>query len=35
MFKKQEADGHKGVREPWNYYLKARSKYEAERAAKK
>jgi TRAP-type C4-dicarboxylate transport system substrate-binding protein len=35
MFKKQEAEGNKGVREPWAYYLKARSKYEAERAAKK
>jgi TRAP-type C4-dicarboxylate transport system substrate-binding protein len=35
MFKKQEADGHKGVRDTWAYYLKARNKYEAERAAKK
>lgn len=35
MFKKQEADGHKGVRETWAYYLQARKKYEAERAAKK
>ncbi len=34
MFKKQEAQGHKGVREVWAYYQKARSKYEAERAAK-
>jgi len=35
MFKKQEADRHKGVRETWAYYLKARKKYEAERAGKK
>jgi TRAP-type C4-dicarboxylate transport system substrate-binding protein len=35
MFKKQEAEGHKGVREVWAYYLKARQKYEAERAKKK
>ena len=35
MFKKQESDGHKGVREPWNYYQAARKKYEAERAKKK
>ena len=35
MFKKQEADGHKGVRETWAYYINARKKYEAERAAKK
>lgn len=35
MFKKQEADGHKGVRETWAYYLQARKKYEAERAGKK
>jgi TRAP-type C4-dicarboxylate transport system substrate-binding protein len=35
MFKKQEAEGHKGVREVWVYYQKARSKYEAERAGKK
>jgi TRAP-type C4-dicarboxylate transport system substrate-binding protein len=32
LLKKQEADGHKGVREVWAYYLKARQKYEAERA---
>src|SRR5262245_55980189 len=32
MIKQQEADGHKGVREVWDYYLKARQKYEAERA---
>jgi TRAP-type C4-dicarboxylate transport system substrate-binding protein len=31
LLKKQEADGHKGVRSTWNYYLKARQKYEAER----
>ncbi len=35
MFKKQEAEGHKGVREVWAYYLNARKKYEAERAGKK
>lgn len=35
LFKKQEADGHKGVRETWAYYLAARKKYEAERAGKK
>ncbi len=35
MFKKQEAEGHKGVREVWDYYLKARKKHEAERAIKK
>ena len=35
MLKKQESDGHKGVREPWDYFLKARKKYEAERAVKK
>jgi len=35
MLKKQEADGHKGVREVWAYYLKARQNYEAERAKKK
>ena len=34
MFKKQEADGHKGVRDVWNYYLKARAKHEAERKKK-
>jgi TRAP-type C4-dicarboxylate transport system substrate-binding protein len=31
LLKKQEADGHKGVRNTWGYYLKARQKYEAER----
>jgi TRAP-type C4-dicarboxylate transport system substrate-binding protein len=35
MFKKQESDGHKGVRQVWDYYLKARKKHEAERATKK
>lgn len=35
MFKKQETEGHKGVRETWAYYLQARKKYEAERAKKK
>jgi TRAP-type transport system periplasmic protein len=35
MFKKQEAEGHKGVRETWAYYQQARKKYEAERAGKK
>jgi TRAP-type C4-dicarboxylate transport system substrate-binding protein len=35
LFKKQEAEGHKGVRETSAYFLKARKKYEAERAAKK
>jgi hypothetical protein len=35
MFKKQESDGHKGVREPWDYFPKALKKYEAERAVKK
>jgi hypothetical protein len=34
MFKKQEADGHKDVRQVWDYYLKARRKHEAERAKK-
>jgi TRAP-type C4-dicarboxylate transport system substrate-binding protein len=34
MFKKQEADGHKNVREVWDYYLKARRKHEAERTKK-
>jgi TRAP-type C4-dicarboxylate transport system substrate-binding protein len=34
MFKKQEADGHQGVRGTWAYYLKARQKYEAERKKK-
>jgi TRAP-type C4-dicarboxylate transport system substrate-binding protein len=34
MFKKQEADGHKNVRQVWAYYLKARQKYEAERKKK-
>jgi TRAP-type C4-dicarboxylate transport system substrate-binding protein len=31
MFKKQEADGHKNVRQVWAYYLKARQKHEAAR----
>jgi len=31
MFKKQEADGHKYVRQVWAHYQKARQKYEAER----
>ncbi len=31
MFKKQEADGHRYVRQVWAHYLKARQKYEAER----
>jgi TRAP-type C4-dicarboxylate transport system substrate-binding protein len=35
MFKKQESEGHKGVREVWDYYLKARKKHEAERTIKK
>lgn len=35
MFKKQESEGHKGVREVWDYYLKARKKHETERAKKK
>jgi len=35
MFKKQESGGHKGVREVWDYYLKARKKHETERAKKK
>ena len=35
LFKKQESEGHKGVRQVWDYYLKARKKYEAERATKK
>ena len=35
MFKKQESGGHKGVRQVWDYYQKARKKYEAERAKKK
>jgi len=34
MFKKQEADGHKNVRQVWDYYLKARRKHEAERTRK-
>jgi TRAP-type C4-dicarboxylate transport system substrate-binding protein len=34
LIKKQEADGHKGTREVWDYYLKARKKYEAERTKK-
>jgi hypothetical protein len=34
MFKKQEADGHKNVRQVWAYYLKARQKHEAERKNK-
>jgi TRAP-type C4-dicarboxylate transport system substrate-binding protein len=34
LLKKQEADGHKGVRNTWNHYLKARQKYEAERKTK-
>jgi hypothetical protein len=34
LLKKQEADGHKGVRSTWGYYLKARQKYEAERKTK-
>lgn len=34
MFKKQEADGHKNVRQVWAYYLKARQKHEAERKKK-
>jgi TRAP-type C4-dicarboxylate transport system substrate-binding protein len=35
LFKKQESEGHKGVRQVWDYYLKARKKHEAERATKK
>jgi TRAP-type C4-dicarboxylate transport system substrate-binding protein len=35
MFKKQESEGYKGVREPWDYFLKARKKFEGERAIKK
>jgi TRAP-type C4-dicarboxylate transport system substrate-binding protein len=35
MFKKQESEGHKGVRQVWDYYQKARKKHEAERAIKK
>jgi TRAP-type C4-dicarboxylate transport system substrate-binding protein len=35
MFKKQESEGHKGVRQVWDYYQKALKKYEAERAMKK
>jgi hypothetical protein len=35
MFKKQESEGHKGIREVWDYYQKARKKHEAERAKKK
>lgn len=35
MFKKQESEGHKGVRQVWDYYQKARKKYEAERAKRK
>ena len=35
MFKKQESEGHKGVRQVWDYYQKARKKYEKERATKK
>jgi TRAP-type C4-dicarboxylate transport system substrate-binding protein len=34
MFKKQEADGHKYVRQVWAYYLKARQKHEAARKNK-
>ncbi|HUQ74641.1 MAG TPA: TRAP transporter substrate-binding protein DctP [Burkholderiales bacterium] len=34
MFKKQEADGHKNVRQVWAYYLKARQKHEGERKKK-
>jgi len=34
LIKKQEADGHKGAREVWDYYIKARKKHEAERAKK-
>jgi TRAP-type C4-dicarboxylate transport system substrate-binding protein len=35
MFKKQESEGHKGVRQVWDYFQKARQKYEVERAKKK
>lgn len=35
MFKKQEGEGHKGVRAVWAYYQKARQKHETERAGKK
>ncbi len=34
LIKKQEADGHKNVRQIWAYYLSARQKYEAERKKK-
>ena len=34
LFKKQEADGHKNVRQVWDYYLKARQRHEAERKKK-
>ena len=34
LFKKQEGDGHKNVRQVWDYYLKARQRHEAERKKK-
>lgn len=34
LFKKQEADGHKYVRQVWAYYLNARQRHEAERKKK-
>ena len=34
MLKKQESEGHKGVRQAWGYYQKALKRYEAERAKK-
>ena len=34
LIKKQEADGHKNVRQVWTYYLNARQKHEAERKKK-
>jgi TRAP-type C4-dicarboxylate transport system substrate-binding protein len=34
LIKKQEADGHKNVRQVWTYYLEARKKHEAERKKK-
>jgi hypothetical protein len=35
MLKKQESDGHKGVRKVWDYYMTALKKYEDQRAKKK
>jgi TRAP-type transport system periplasmic protein len=35
ILRKQEAQGHKGVREVWTYYQKARAKHETERASAK